>query len=524
MAETSICKESSPLLVRYGDDELSVPASGTYEKSKTSFPQTVLNIVKMCMGTGTLALPFSASQGGLLFNVIGLTLITLMNVASIDRLLKCVDYIQKYKDQLSLNIDVEGNRHNLWNGSFAKAKPLSLKQQFNLVSTSEDSSPSPFTPSTSSPLLCTDEDTCEESVESQEIIYHINSLKLQEPPNSGTFGKTAWYAFGSIGLQLIDLIMLVLMFGILIACEGAILSFIEKTPFTTGIKGYDVLMMLLGVLPLASIPDLGLITKFSAVGIFGIFWVYIVIVIYGLKNEGVDGFRMISSNAGDMMWPSNFTAFSNWFGVAVFGYGVVPFTYNLQEAMNEPGQMKRATMYGLSFVLITYLAIGDIVTIIFLPYMHGFDGDILSVFPDTWVLAFVRVAMALVIATTIPLLIIPTGDLLVEKIGIRPDQKHASKICIFLRLFVCSLCAYISTALPNFVYVVSFIGCFCVALLSFVYPPLVHLVCFLKYCPREKQIYLRKQYIIVDLTLLLLGVSATAFTSFLTYRSLLEKL
>eukprot|EP00986_Skeletonema_menzelii_P008693 scaffold3767_cov116-Skeletonema_menzelii.AAC.18 len=35
----------------------------------SSVIQTALNMTKMCMGTGTLALPFAAEKGGLIFNV-----------------------------------------------------------------------------------------------------------------------------------------------------------------------------------------------------------------------------------------------------------------------------------------------------------------------------------------------------------------------------------------------------------------------------------------------------------------------
>ena len=55
--------------------------------------QTSLNITKMCMGTGTLALPFAAEKGGLLFNVLGLGVIGLWNFYSTICLLRCLEFL-----------------------------------------------------------------------------------------------------------------------------------------------------------------------------------------------------------------------------------------------------------------------------------------------------------------------------------------------------------------------------------------------------------------------------------------------
>ncbi len=53
--------------------------------------QTALNIAKLCMGTGTLALPFASQKGGLVFNAVGLGLIGLWNYFSACCLLGCLE-------------------------------------------------------------------------------------------------------------------------------------------------------------------------------------------------------------------------------------------------------------------------------------------------------------------------------------------------------------------------------------------------------------------------------------------------
>ena len=50
-------------------------------------------MAKICMGSGTLALPYAATVGGLLFNIIGLCLIGLWNYYSSNCLLRCLDYL-----------------------------------------------------------------------------------------------------------------------------------------------------------------------------------------------------------------------------------------------------------------------------------------------------------------------------------------------------------------------------------------------------------------------------------------------
>ena len=62
-------------------------------RSGATVKQSSLNIAKVCMGTGTLALPYAASQGGLLFNILGLAGISLWCFYSVDRLIKCSDIV-----------------------------------------------------------------------------------------------------------------------------------------------------------------------------------------------------------------------------------------------------------------------------------------------------------------------------------------------------------------------------------------------------------------------------------------------
>ena len=96
--------EAAPLLDEVSREERS-------EAEGATVFQTSLNVAKMCCGTGTLALPFAAEKGGILFNLIGLFFIGLWNYYSANCLLRCLEYLPDgahSKDDVGL----EGERSN----------------------------------------------------------------------------------------------------------------------------------------------------------------------------------------------------------------------------------------------------------------------------------------------------------------------------------------------------------------------------------------------------------------------------
>lgn len=248
--------ESSPLIC-VQPNEASQPvrsSDSSTDLAKTSFGQSVLNIAKMCVGTGSLGIPFGASQGGVLFNVIGLFVITVWNIFMVNRLIKTLDYIQQHKVRSCIRGDVKRNGSNdnaLW-----KDKEIG-----------KDSS-----------------------------IDRANIVNVDETQYSDTFGKVAWYAFGSKGLHTIDAIMIILMIGIIVSFQDGILSYIEQTSLTTGSKGYDAVLVFLVLMPFACISEFQSIAKFSAFGIFVIIGVFAVVINYGLHTNSTHGFNQITKD------------------------------------------------------------------------------------------------------------------------------------------------------------------------------------------------------------------------------------
>lgn len=112
-----ITSETSPLvnrLEKYGaSNAVSIDDSScssnshqhVHHEAKSSLSQTVLNIIKMCVGTGVLAIPFAATEGGILFSIIGLGLVTVWNIYSVDRMIESKAIIQRY----TLSLDGIGN-------------------------------------------------------------------------------------------------------------------------------------------------------------------------------------------------------------------------------------------------------------------------------------------------------------------------------------------------------------------------------------------------------------------------------
>jgi proton-coupled amino acid transporter len=339
------------------------------------------------------------------------------------------------------------------------------------------------------------------------------------PQNTNTFGVMAWHAFGSVGLTFVDLVMIILMMGITIAYEDAILGFARDTElFTSGSEKVDALLMLIIMIPFLFLPNLDSLGKISALGTGLIFAVFIVFGGYGLHKNGLDGFYTLSSSD---FWPRSFEAFSNWFGVVVFGFGIVPFTYSLQESMTERKDLMKATNASLVAVFIAYVIMGDIISIIF---EQGINSDIISELPSSSTLPMViRLLMIITILTSVPLIIIPLGELLHNRIVGSVKEASTENSVYMVRVFVAVFCAILSVEVPDFIHVISFLGCCCCALTSFTYPPLLHLRCIYRFCPLEER-NAKIGMIVLDVILLICGGLLTVFTSILTFNKMLEQM
>lgn len=162
-------------------------------KGTTVF-QTALNITKLCMGTGTLALPFAAQKGGLVFNMVGLGVIVVWNYCSADCLLRCLDYLpRKTVDQSSKEC----------NDILCSMKQAGDRELHGAIH--------------------------DRDVDRTEDASHTGSYL--PPEGTTTYGAVAWHAYGRSGLIALELLMMLLFVGLLIAYQGEFISGINDIGF-----------------------------------------------------------------------------------------------------------------------------------------------------------------------------------------------------------------------------------------------------------------------------------------------------
>lgn len=415
--------------------------------------ETALNSAKTCLGTGTLALPYAASQGGYLFNVLGLILISLWNLFSVNRLIHCEELVRE------LFCNGGQNQQRNCQGQHTRRESRTSRHR--------------RTGSSMRKLfrgMITDANINDDEVQWSE--ENVLAEQNFPPEGTSTYGRVAWYALGPIGLHMMDVALLVLLLGVVIAYEDAIISFVRETPVTTGSAALDSLATVLIIAPLTCVEDLHFLSKTSALGIVIIFISFGVIFAYGLIQNGLNG---IGDVTWDDMWPKSLTGACNWFGVTVFGFGAVPITFNLMESMKDPEGMPQATKIALWIVGCTYTAIGNGIGILFKPSVPEFKGDVLQELPESlWIPTMIRIAMSLVLTFTAPILLVPCAEIIEGKLGMI-NLEHKPHYRMLIRFAMCFFCASIAFVIPSFVHIISFIGAFCVVLTSFVFPPLLHL-------------------------------------------------
>lgn len=419
-------------------DELLPQEQQFHTPSGATVMETMTNLAKTCMGTGCLALPFAAKQGGILLHIFGLLIIALWNVLASQRLSAC------------------------WDLLLSKTATL----------------PPP-------------------------------------PRGTATLGKVAWYALGgSTGLFVLDALTVILLLGIIVAYNDAIRVFLQGTPMTTHSDVLDAIVIACLIAPLSIVPDMGYLTKTSAAGLLVLAATLMVVALYGIHTVSHDTHHStittttaVTAAANSAVptissWPwfptNGLAGASQWFGCCVFGFGIVPLTFNFRESMAEPAKLPQATMAALLLVALTYMFIG----LGFLILYPNIQADVLSELPhDGWIPILTRWAMVIVVMATSPLLIVPCGEIIEGKLLFHDDNDdnndddhvhnnndnndhhnnanphshhHHRKRQMMVRVGICILTVAISVGIPEFVSVLTLVGCFCVAFVSFCIPPYLH--------------------------------------------------
>jgi amino acid permease len=467
MAATS---EFTPLLVRQDteadtndcDDDVKNGISLPGHHGTASFRQTVINLMKFCMGTGCLALPFAAQQGGVILFGFGMAAITAWNVYAVQRLVQCLRYVPNQTNYHRIAAVVTAASNNSGDDELRAEDDGAGDDDWEELP--EEALP-----------------TGKDRKDQQRHRMHGNEGP-PPPQGTSTLGMVAWYAFGPIGLQAVDTMMIILLLGLITTYFSAIITFLADTPVSVS-PLLDAVTVTIIMATLSLVPNIGFLSHASAAGLWVLLATFLVVAAYGIyqddeseslrPNSDADATSMQQSSLA--VWPESITGVSRWFGCVVFSFGVPPLTYSFHSSMKEPSQLVPATVWAFSFVAVAYIFAGVSLYILY----PNLTGDILHELPvattdDTgggilYLLPILtRLAMVTVILLSGPLLIVPTGQLLEEK-------WHLSDKRAAVRFGVCGTAVLLATALPGFVQILGLVGCACVGMVSFCVPPLLHL-------------------------------------------------
>jgi amino acid permease len=333
-------------------------------------------------------LAFACQQGGIVLYVAGLMAIAAWNVIAVQKLVRCLRYIPEKP------VPIPNDRGREHATPHILPCPEEEEETFRV------------TPITTS---MTEEAAAEANEEER------SSPPPHHPPSgTSTLGRVAWYAFGDPGLMALDILFVLLLLGIIIAYVSAVTSFLADTPFSIN-TSFDAVItgIIMGVFSL--VPDLGYLSSASALGLTVLLAAFIVIACYGIfgtqspssQQHPEDGLVASSdttiesflwSESPDILalWPRSLSGLSHFFGIVVFGYGVVPLTYNFHESMREPDRLVEATSIALSGVATLYVIMGVGLYALF-PHLTA---DVLHELPETGILPILtRLAMTWVVVS-----------------------------------------------------------------------------------------------------------------------------
>lgn len=241
----------------------------------------------------------------------------------------------------------------------------------------------------------------------------------------------------------------------------------------------------------------------------------VVVGIYGYQSLGDD--EEVTGHI-NLLPRDGMAGISQWFGCIVFGFGIVPLTFNFRESMAEPAKLSMTITVALLFVAMTYIVIG----LTLLTLYPEITSDVLSELPTEGLIpGLTRLSMVVVVLATAPLLIVPCGQIIEGKMTQIPQREEVDyhknlhrhrRMQVAVRLGICFLTVAISVAVPEFVGVLTFVGCFCVAFVNFCIPPFLHLLI------RISQGETSWTYLWIDTLFLAWGLVATGISTMFVFR------
>ncbi|KAJ1452227.1 transmembrane amino acid transporter protein-domain-containing protein [Pelagophyceae sp. CCMP2097] len=396
-----------------------------------SVAATTVNLIKVCIGTGVLAIPHAFASGGVVLMLALLLLITFWTEWCSRTLLRC----------RSLLTDTE-------NDGVSKAR------------------------------------------------------------GETSFAALARAAAGAAGSATIDTLTATLMFGVCIAYFVAFKDFISATPVAVFGTPY---VAAVAALPLAMVSDIGQLAPVASCGLAGLGVAFVAIVWHGVS--AAFSARKDASTDAALAWVSTTrAAAASGFGTLSFCFGGTPLVLQIEATMREPSSFVFALRCALTVTCVIYFFFGTGVACLYSRDGGQVNGDILDNLPRDGLDDVVRCAMALACIASAPLAIVTAGEV-IEKRAFR-ETAPAKRLAVRSALALSA--AAVAAALPLFAIVVSLVGGFLASLLSFIVPPLLHLLLSQRARRREGAKAAPCADVAVDAAALLLGVAVVVFATALT--------
>uniref|UniRef100_A0A7S1XNH0 Amino acid transporter transmembrane domain-containing protein n=1 Tax=Phaeomonas parva TaxID=124430 RepID=A0A7S1XNH0_9STRA len=398
------------------DEERGATGAGAAGDEGAGFTGTVANIMKICVGTGVLALPYAFARGGLAFSVAVLVAIALWNQLSVQWLLRSEEAVKEKLARAG-----EGERRKL------------------------------------------------EGV--------------------GMYSKIAYVALGTGGIQLIDGMLVVTIYGVCVAYMIFCAQLLGDSPMSLGrlmntedefyTHLFNCLACTVAVTPPSLYRDVSFLVPYSKAGL-GVLGFVLACMFYMGFSQGGD--RNVPLDAHTLL-PTSFNDFAAYFGVAVFCFGGTPLMFPVKDGMRRSMQhrFKDANCAALMGAALLYAIVGCGLGYIF-QEKGGVPQNVLQSLPPTTELAggdlrtllatCMRLGYLAVTLLSFPLTFVALAGMVEDRVSAGSSEPAGHFIQReLIRLLLLAAVALFAILIPEFGLVVSLLGCFSVTILSFALPP-----------------------------------------------------
>lgn len=441
----------------------------------SSVRDAAINLTKVCIGSGILALPYAVSRGGLLFSPLFLIFLAYLNHSSCEKMIQCK------------NLTLSSNVPSIISNQYSKIAYLAIGHFGSFLA---DFS-----------LIVTLGGVC--------ATYIITAVSLfadliEQYDSSIT----------SLSNESYTIMTLVVGIIIFIPCCSSDVSNLAK------ISLIALISLLVGIAALFG---------------FG-FYEHLSIHLMESENKKIDikkqsledEVTIISHDPDDSislhLWPEDLSDIFISIGILSFCFGFATHCFPVEESMGEmKSQIMTAVVYCLMFVVVFYIFVGEGLYYFYVTDPDGISSNILGNLPQSSIAAdIVRISIGVVCILSIPLTFVPPASM-IEKYyscyiypnrsdydfigtgtqGADKENNKNTEICggkkneivnnndrsrftslsmisgveryVIRFLFMCSITIF-AAVIPCFGSVVSLLGVFGVSILSYILPNIVNFI------------------------------------------------